>query len=191
MLSALTPADFPALIAWMNDPSVKRWMPVASDPYSRQDAEWFLANKVRPGWASGKELTWAIREPSLGSASKPALGTVAIRTENTPGYQPGEVGFVLAPAARGRGLASAALRLVLAYAFDPNGLNLDTARWECKNGNERSWRVAWSCGFRFGGVWPADDKLHSPGNWYASISRNNPLTPTISWPAGAPVKVRG
>jgi len=186
-LSELTPADFPALIAWMNDPSVKRWMPMASYPYNNADAEWFLTNKVKPGWATGKELTWAIRETSLGGGFMPAKGTVAIRTDKILGYQPGEVGFVLAPEARGKGLASAALRLVLAYAFDPDGLNLNTARWECKSGNERSWRVAWSCGFQFDGIWPADDKEHTPGNWYASLSRDHPLTATTAWPAGAPV----
>ena len=186
-LSALTPADFPALIAWMNDPTIKRWMPFASYPYTRQDAEWFLDNKVKPGWASGKELTWAIRETSLGGALMPARDTVAIRTERIPGYQPGEVGFALAPAARGRGLATAALKLVLAYAFDPNGLNLETARWECKSGNEASWRVAWRCGFQFGGVWPDDDNEHTPGNWYASLNRNQPLDVTKPWPAGAPI----
>lgn len=191
-LSIPTRNDIPEIIKWCNDSQSISGLKLPS-PYCEKEAEWFLANTVNPGWESGKELTFALRQTlneGDGDKEPPAMGTMSIRSAAPPPkFEPGEVGYVTAPWARGLGLASAALRLVLAWAFSTDGFDLDVARWECLPGNAASWRVAWKCGFQFDGIWrPEDGGCHTIGNWYGSLKRGAPLEPTAPWPAGAPLE---
>jgi RimJ/RimL family protein N-acetyltransferase len=61
-----------------------------------------------------------------------------------------EVGCLVAPWARGRGYATAALRTISAWAFAE--LGLDRLVWRAHLGNEASRRVAEKAGFTVEGI---------------------------------------
>jgi len=61
-----------------------------------------------------------------------------------------EIGCWLEPAAEGRGLITAACRMLLAYAFDERGLH--RAEWRCRADNARSSAVAERLGMTLEGV---------------------------------------
>ena len=188
-LSAPIIGDIPEIVEWCNDPDSMRYMPLPR-PYGIEQAKWYLDNVVVPGWKNDQSLTWALRDRTSllkPNGDFPALGTITIRT-STPerGALPGEVGFVAAPAARGKGLMSAALSLVLSWALSLDGLALPEAHWECVPGNLGSWRVAWKNGFIFDGIWDGAPG-HTLGHWYGHIKAGAPLAPVAPWPAGAPI----
>ncbi len=66
--------------------------------------------------------------------------------------QPPEIGYALAPWARGRGYMTRAVRLATRWAFDEAGLPV--VHWRAQAGNLGSWRVAHACGFAFQGELP-------------------------------------
>jgi aminoglycoside 6'-N-acetyltransferase len=99
--------DIPVLVAYRNDPVVLRFQSWAS--YSTEDAAGLVAAMAssRPG-IEGEWHQWAIESEGA------LVGDIGLRTSG----REGEIGFTLAPAARGRGLALAAARQVLACAFE-------------------------------------------------------------------------
>ena len=104
LLRALAPDDIPALVAYRNDPTVMRFQSWSS--YSIEQARElvsFMASSA-PG-VDGSWHQWGIvSEGGL-------VGDIGLRTFDEA--RQGEIGFTLAPAARGRGLAFEACRLVL------------------------------------------------------------------------------
>jgi RimJ/RimL family protein N-acetyltransferase len=135
-----TRADTPAITAACADPDIQRWTTVPS-PYRPQDAQAFVDALVGPGWASGRECTWAIRRPT----STWLEGVVSFRAEHR------DLGFWLAPSARGLGLMSAAVDLVVEWAFASGH---EDVYWECFLGNRASAGVAQRAGFAYTGTAP-------------------------------------
>lgn len=175
-------ADIPAITAACQDPQISGWTTVPS-PYARSDAEQFVTEYAADGWrawADGTDdgkATWVIGTDD-GLAG--AVGLVAEPVRSA------EVGYGMAPAARGRGLLHRSLVLVLDWAFDaPDGPHLDRVVWHACVGNWASWRAAWRVGFRFEGV----ERLGSVGRdgrrdtWTATLLRDDPRTPVTPWPA--------
>ncbi|MFP5336655.1 MAG: GNAT family N-acetyltransferase [Actinomycetes bacterium] len=74
-------------------------------------------------------------------------GEVGLRPD---GQGAAQLGFGLAPWARGRGLMSAAVRLALTWGFAEAGLTV--VHWRAPVGDWASRRVAWACGFRIEGT---------------------------------------
>src|SRR5512143_2034886 len=70
----------------------------------------------------------------------------------------GSVGYWLLPTARGRGLATRAVRLVSRWAFDELGITV--LRLYAEPANEPSLRVAERCGFRRIGIVSRDGQIH-------------------------------
>lgn len=134
--------DAPAIAAACADPEIARWVPIPV-PYTLADARDFLA-LVAEGWETGAHSTFAIEDR--------ATATLAGMITLDPGARPGRasVGYWLTPRARGRGLVTRAVRLLVAWAFEDPGLE----RLELMTlvGNEASGRVAVRCGFRREGV---------------------------------------
>lgn len=127
-------------------------------PYGRDDAVRFITETVPQGWAKGTLAGWAIE------ADGRFAGNVDIRRAGVP-----EIGFVLAPWARGRGIMSRAVRLATRWAFDEAGLPV--VHWSAHVGNTASWRVAEACGFTFDGTRPLS-VLHRGelrDAWWASL----------------------
>ncbi|GAA1855198.1 GNAT family protein [Myceligenerans crystallogenes] len=152
-LSVPTVRDIDAIMLACQDSAIADWTVVPS-PYRREDAEVFVQRFVPEGWSRGSAYNWAVRE--AGTADGPLLGMVGVHFEGRAGSpdheQCAELGFWTAPAARGKGLATEAGRLVVDWAFDPEGLGLAVLQWVAYTGNWPSRRVAWNLGFRVEGT---------------------------------------
>ncbi len=134
--------DAPAIAAACTDPDIARWVPVPV-PYSLADAQAFL-EIVETGWATGANATFAIEDRAAGRLA----GMIGLDRGETPGRA--SVGYWLAPWARGRGLATRAVRLVAGWAFeDPRAERLELMTLV---GNDASGRVAVRAGFRREGI---------------------------------------
>ncbi len=100
----LAPGDIPDIVAACRDPEIPRWTRVPS-PYTREDAEQFLADRRGRGRAPAR----ASRSPICDAASDRLIGTIGLmEVDRERGY--GEIGYWTAAAARGRGAASARRR---------------------------------------------------------------------------------
>ena len=168
--------DVDAITAACQDPEIARWVPVPQ-PYGVEHARGFLANVVRPGWASGAELTWGIREPDGTLLGMVGLHRIELRTA--------ELGFWLAPWARHRGVMSRAVALVVDHALDPDGLDLVRVTWRAIVGDWPTRRVAWRAGFRVEGTLRAElaqrDGIRRDA-WVGTLLRDDPRAPSQPWP---------
>jgi RimJ/RimL family protein N-acetyltransferase len=133
LLRAAEPRDVPAIEAGMHDPDVMRWI----GPPERSASEVLLQNEER--WARGSP-TLAICELDGTCVGKVWLSVSA--TDRATG----SIGYWLLPVARGRGFASAAVRLLSTWAVQELGLT--RVRLTTAPNNERSQRVAERSGFR-------------------------------------------
>jgi signal transduction histidine kinase/RimJ/RimL family protein N-acetyltransferase len=135
-------ADVDAIATACADPGIARWIPVPV-PYLPSDARTFIA-EMADGWTDGTEIAFAIEERATGSLA----GMIGLHPGAT--RDRASVGYWLAPAARGRGLATRAVRLVAAWAFeDPAIVRLELMTLV---GNDASGRVALRAGFRREGI---------------------------------------
>jgi RimJ/RimL family protein N-acetyltransferase len=134
-LRPLHEGDVPALVAGLRDPEIARWLPNIPQPYSEHDARAFIAGAQH--WRrTGGEASFAIADED-----DTCIGVAGVR----PSEQPPAVGYWVAAAQRGRGIASAATLALTGWAFrtfgcDRIGLHAETA-------NAASCRVAEKCGF--------------------------------------------
>lgn len=142
VLDVPTRADTVAITDGCQDPDVIRWTTIPT-PYRPQDANAFVDALVGPGWASDREYTWAIRQPG----STWLDGVISYRTQRR------DLGFWLAPSARGRGLVHEAVSLVVDWAFDRGAPDV---YWECYQGNTASANVARRAGFSYTGTGDAN-----------------------------------
>ncbi|MBT2503024.1 GNAT family N-acetyltransferase [Curtobacterium sp. ISL-83] len=164
--------DAAAITDACQDPAIVRWTTVPT-PYSTRDARTFVDALVGPGWASDREYTWAIRR----QGSTWLEGVIGYRTEHR------DLGFWLAPSARGAGLVREAVELVVTWAFDQGAPDVS---WECYEGNTASAAVAPSTGFSYTGTGPAriPDRSGAPTTaWHAVRRADGTPASTLSWPA--------
>jgi len=158
------PDDLDDIVAQCLDPEFQRWTTVPV-PYHRSDAEDFL-QRVAEGW-QGNVARFAI------VFHRRFAGTVDLRFDGIGGA---EVGFGLAPWARGKGVMTRALRLVLAWGF---GLpDLEVVYWRAQVGNWASRRVAQRSGFRMEGTVRGllEQRGERRDGWIGSLRRGEPLT---------------
>ena len=125
------------------DPLVQRFTRIP-EPFGRTEAEWWLGLYER-GWVDGSRAGFAVVERADGAF----VGMIAFVTLRLDAAE-AEVGYIVAPAARGRGLATRALALVTAWGFDQLGLARIELRAELEN--PASLRVAERCGYVREGV---------------------------------------
>lgn len=136
-------ADAAALVAGCDDPLTRRFLPNLPEPYTQADARWWITEGAPAAWTAGG-AAFAIADPGTDKL----LGGIGIGNL-VPSRGQGEVGYWVAPWARGRGVATAATRTlsdrVLSAAF---------ARLELLTHleNGASQRVALAAGFRQEGV---------------------------------------
>lgn len=141
VLEMPTRQDIDELTAACQDPGIQEWTTVPT-PYVRADAETFLGT-VERGWADVSMLTWAIK------SGGEIVGMIGLVQEPVASA---EIGYWLAPAARGRGWMQAAVGAVVDHAFDPDGIGLDRVLWQAFVGNWPSRRVAERAGFTIEGT---------------------------------------
>ena len=128
-------SDVDDLVTCCNDPDIRRWLPPIPVPYTRGDAEDFIAG-ARSGDAG--LLRFAIELTHV-----PLAGGIGARAV-APGVV--QMGYWVAPSARRRGVAGEALRLLGRWAAGLEG----TARVQVftDTQNLASIRVAERAGFR-------------------------------------------
>ncbi|MDG4818567.1 GNAT family protein [Micromonospora sp. WMMD956] len=132
-------ADAPAVLAALRDPAVATWNP-QGDLDEARAREWV---RRRADWSAGDHASLAVADPGdtelLGSVSLSGIGG---------GHA--NIGYWTAPAARGRGVATAAVRRLTAWGFAMLGLH----RVELFHAvaNPASCRVAERAGYPFEGT---------------------------------------
>jgi ribosomal-protein-alanine N-acetyltransferase len=165
-----------------SDPVFARWTGVPQ-PYTADDARRFVRDVVPAGWADASFRAWAVDAVDDDGHTRYA-GTVDIRS--TP---LAHVGFGLHPWARGRGVTTRAVRLATRWALESGGASV--VHWRSQVGNVPSRRVAWACGFTFGGTVPR--LLHERGAvldaWTGWLLPSDDGTPRTRWLE--PVVLRG
>ncbi|WP_204059085.1 GNAT family N-acetyltransferase [Microbispora corallina] len=124
------------------DPDVVRYIPLVPSPYSRDDALYWITKAVPATWEAGG-ADFLIADGASGGA----LGTVGLKPPDRFGNS--EVGYWLAPWARGRGVATEAVRALSAWGF-AHGLPRITLLADVEN--VPSQRVAMRSGFTLEGV---------------------------------------
>jgi RimJ/RimL family protein N-acetyltransferase len=128
--------DVPAVVAICDDPLSAAYTTVPA-PYSETDAhDWLATHHVN--LASGDGADFAVTDAADGDV----LGSIGVRV-HAPGMA--EVGDITAPGARGRGVMTRALTLIVPWAFAE--LGLERLQLGTFPGNAASQRVAEKCGF--------------------------------------------
>jgi RimJ/RimL family protein N-acetyltransferase len=140
-LERLSPSHLGGVEELVADPDVRRFTRVPDPPPPGFPQAWFAG--YEHGRRDGTREAFAVMEGDafVGIAVLPRIDRAA-RTA--------ELGYVVAPAARGRGVASEALRLLSDWAFAE--LELERLELLISVANEASKRVASRCGYRFEGV---------------------------------------
>ncbi|AUY48081.1 GNAT family protein [Streptomyces sp. CB01881] len=145
----------PALIAAAADPAIALWNPLRTTDEASAGA---YLDRCDAGWESGNSAAFAI----LDGADRTLLGNTALRWVNREDGL-AMIGYWLAPAARGRGAATRAVRAVTSWGI----ATAETRRIEIAHaaGNDASCRVAERCGFPYEGTLRAsylfgDGKYH-------------------------------
>ncbi len=130
--------DAPAVRAACDDPEVARWIHLLPAPYTPSDAEWFIAD-ARHRLLAGDRARLAVCDAPTGEL----LGSVSL--DLFADRQAAEMGYWTKREARRSGVALAAARLVIAWAFGPLGLErLELLTYP---GNEASQALADRLGF--------------------------------------------
>jgi RimJ/RimL family protein N-acetyltransferase len=136
------PQDVPDIVEACQDPEQVRWTTIPQ-PYGTAEAEYFL-QLVEQGWESGRSAIFFISTSEHGDRY---CGAIDLRPDTEGGA---EVGFAVAPWARGSGVCTSALRLVCRWGFGTLGLG--RVEWLAHVGNDASRRVAEKVGFQYEGV---------------------------------------
>jgi RimJ/RimL family protein N-acetyltransferase len=131
--------DLPRLLEAARDPDIPRLtnLPVL------ESEEWARAwlERVAELWRDGERATFAVAD----AASDELLGSVGLRIVDGNG----QIGYWVLEAARGRGIATRALRLLCEWGFERGFPRLQLLT---ELGNEASQRVAERAGFRREGL---------------------------------------
>jgi RimJ/RimL family protein N-acetyltransferase len=133
--------DLDALVSALQDPEIPRWTRIPAG-YTDADGREFLERTAR-GWIDGNAAGFAIVDPS----GKKLLGSIgAVFHEESAA----SVGYWVAPDARGRGIATQALRLVAGWALQT--LGVERLELVTDPDNASSQRVAEKAGFQREGL---------------------------------------
>jgi RimJ/RimL family protein N-acetyltransferase len=123
--------DIDAIVAACSDAEIVRYIPLMPAPYERADAEWWI-DRADQAWADGSACPFVIVE----AGTDRLLGAIEVRPQR------GDIGYWLAATARGRGVCTCALRLILDW-------HTDRPVWLTTHpDNAPSQRVAEKAGFR-------------------------------------------
>jgi RimJ/RimL family protein N-acetyltransferase len=127
LLRAWELADAPAVLAACQDPAIQEFTRVPV-PYCRAHADEFIALSARE-WCERVSAPFAVTDLT-GRRLWGACGLHNVDLDTGTA----EVGYWVTPAARGRGVATAALRLITEWALGPGGLRQVYAKVEQVNG---------------------------------------------------------
>ena len=142
-LAPLTQADAEPMQLLASEPDVARFTLVPTNPEPDFAATWI--ERYEAGWRDGSCAGFSIRDRAAGSF----LGFASVVRLDLPALQ-GELGYIVVPAARGRGLAIRSVSLLTHWCFDALGLRRVELRIDSQN--VPSARVAERSGYQREGV---------------------------------------
>ncbi|GAA3817641.1 hypothetical protein GCM10022226_42790 [Sphaerisporangium flaviroseum] len=149
--------DAEAIARGCSDPEIVKFIPTVPVPYTLDDALTYVTEMVPADWNRGG-VSLAIAD----AATDQWLGNIGLKPLDVRGA--GEIGYLLAPWARGRGVASAATRALTEWAFAQGVHRVElVANVE----NVASQRVAMAAGFVREGVQRGVDPRRDGG--YADV----------------------
>lgn len=135
--------DLADVVAGCDDPLTQRFLDGLPRPYTEADARWWIDEAAPAVWARGG-TAYAVADPE----SDRLLG--AVGTDRlVPMRRQAEIGYWVAPWARGRGVATAAVRALTGHVFAAGLARLELFTRE---DNVASQRVALAAGYRHEGV---------------------------------------
>lgn len=158
VLRTLESRDIPWITAACSDRELSRYVPGIPYPYGEADARAFIERAAR-AWAERSAATFVISNAPDGTGH----GTIGLHlAAGDTGLA--QVGYWLAPEARGRGAATIAVQLVSRWAFAAVGI--DRLSLQTAPENVASQRVAERAGFTREGLLRAwmptpDGRRHS------------------------------
>jgi RimJ/RimL family protein N-acetyltransferase len=136
--------DVPRVARICSDPEISRWTRVPS-PYTEEHARTWIEQTVRD-WDSGQgEAAFAVTD-----TSGEVVGAIGLRLLQEEYGVRGSIGYWVAAEARGRGVATDALKLASRWGF--RQLGLQRLELVTDPANEASQRVAEKAGFRREGL---------------------------------------
>jgi len=131
------------LLAVLDDPEIVRYTRVPAHPDETFVRGWI--KRYEDGWADASRAAFAIH-PNDGDALLGWAGLVELDLE----HRQGEIGYLVTPAARGRGIARRTVTLLTRWGFDELGLERLELRIDPEN--LPSAKVAERAGYRLEGV---------------------------------------
>ena len=142
-LARLSQSDLADMLDLTDDDDVRAYtrVPVAADEAFA--GSWIA--RYEAGWGDGTCAGFSVRDHASGAF----LGFAAVVDLELEERQ-GELGYIVAPAARGRGTATRALRLLTRWCFDE--LELERIELRIDPRNVASQRIAARVGYRLEGV---------------------------------------
>ncbi|WP_207919687.1 GNAT family N-acetyltransferase [Micromonospora sp. KC207] len=171
-------ADADAVHRACQDPDIQRWTTVPR-PYLPEHARAYVTEVSAGDWRAGSRAPFAVCDAVTGELLA-SCGLVSLdQTTNS-----GEIGYWVAPWARGRGVSTRATRAVARWAFD--ALRLRRLIWQAEIGNHASRLAALRAGFRVEGELRLAHP--SPGGrregWIGSLFAEDLPAPGAPGPAG-------
>jgi RimJ/RimL family protein N-acetyltransferase len=141
-------ADVDDITLACQDPELQRWIPVPV-PYEHVHGQQWVED-TRSSWRADRELRWVIVERHGGARRGVPGGPVGAIGLHARDETMREVGFWMAPWARGQGIMTDAVRMVCRWGFAELGLG--RIEWWANVGNVASRRVAEKVGFTMEGT---------------------------------------
>lgn len=143
ILRAFVPSDAFDVTRYLSDAAVARNTLTIPHPYPAGAADEFIARQA-PDWTAGKRAVWAITDNREGAL----LGAVGLHFALA--HHKAEVGYWIAAPAWGKGIATEAVRRMIAFGFDELGLHRLDAQHYVEN--PASGRVMTKAGMRHEGL---------------------------------------
>jgi len=134
--------DVEAITAACNDPAIAEFLDLIPSPYTEEDAREYLA-RTKQGWTEGTSSNFAI----VGDGSP--VGSLGVHWID-PEQGVAEVGYWVAPEARGRGVCTTAVKLATRWIFEHD--DMERVQLRADEDNPASNRVAEKAGFKREGV---------------------------------------
>jgi [ribosomal protein S5]-alanine N-acetyltransferase len=127
LLRQFRASDVDDVLAYRNDPEFGRYLPHIPQPFTRRDAEEFVARNIAEPWDTYP--TFAIVFEGT------VIGTVNLDIDQTHGIA--MLGFAIGRAHWGKGIGSEAVRAAVAWAFEALGLARIWATTDARNVRSR------------------------------------------------------
>ena len=112
LLRRFREADVDDALAYRDDPEFARFLPHIPQPFTRADAERFVATNMTEPWATLPTFAVVLDDHVIGT----------VNLEIDPATRSAMLGYAIARAHWGRGIATEAARAVLEWAFTAHDL---------------------------------------------------------------------